>query len=191
MEDTPNRPNALEAIWQETKEAEFTMPSDHLTGALLRTLAASRFHSRLLELGTGTGLSAAWILDGMDSESTLDSVDSDAAVAAVAQRHLGSDSRLRLHVQDGAEFLSAIEPSYYDFIFADAWPGKYTHFDLAIGALKRGGLYIVDDMLPQSNWPDGHAAKAAKFCETIEARRDLQIVKLNWSTGLIVAAKVG
>jgi hypothetical protein len=26
--------------------------------------------------------------------------------------------------------------------------------------LKPGGLYVIDDMLPQPNWPEGHAAKA-------------------------------
>ena len=53
-------------INQATQTAGFTMASDVLTCSLLRTLAASKPAGRFLELGTGTGLSTAWILDGMD-----------------------------------------------------------------------------------------------------------------------------
>jgi predicted O-methyltransferase YrrM len=183
-------PESLQAIWRDTTDSGFTMPSDYQTGALLRMLAASRPNARLLELGTGTGLSAAWILDGMDAGSVLDSVDDDATMSGIAQRHLGDDRRLHLYVEDGADFLARAEPFRYDFIFADAWPGKYTCLDLAIASLKKGGLYIVDDMLPQPNWPDGHEEKAEALCETLDSRSDLRIVKLSWSTGLILAARI-
>ena len=51
------------------------MASDPQTGSFLRALAASKPAANLLELGTGTGLSAAWLLDGMDATSQLDSVE--------------------------------------------------------------------------------------------------------------------
>src|SRR3954467_2047419 len=91
-----NPPTELAAIQQETTANGFTMPSESLTGALLRSLAASKSGGRLLELGTGTGLATAWMLAGMDTGATLTSVDNDAAVQAIAQRHVGHDSRLRL-----------------------------------------------------------------------------------------------
>jgi predicted O-methyltransferase YrrM len=61
-------PQALEKIEADTKSIGFSMGSERLTGALLRALAASRPKSKILELGTGTGISAAWLLDGMDNE---------------------------------------------------------------------------------------------------------------------------
>ena len=191
MDDTTitSIPTHLESIWKDTLDAGFSMPSDHQTGSLLRTLAASRPNAKLLELGTGTGLSAAWILDGMDANSTLDSVDTDPAVVAIARRHLGYDQRLKLHVQDGAQFLANCAATFYDYIFADAWPGKYSDLELALGSLKIGGVYIIDDMLPQSNWPDGHGESVIALCDTLDSRPDLQITKLNWSTGLIIATK--
>jgi len=39
------------------------MPSDVMVGALLRLLAAAKPGGRMLELGTGTGLATAWVLD--------------------------------------------------------------------------------------------------------------------------------
>jgi predicted O-methyltransferase YrrM len=92
------------------------------------------------------------LLNGMDSSSQLDSVDNDPQALAIAQRHLGGDPRATLHLANGAEFLEQ-EQSHFDFIFADAWPGKFTHLDLALSKLRAGGIYLVDDLLPQTNWP--------------------------------------
>jgi hypothetical protein len=55
--------------------------------------------------------------------------------------------------------------------------------------LKAGGLYIVDDMLPQSNWPDGHAAKAEKLVLELGSRSDLFLTRLDWCTGIILCVK--
>jgi len=43
----------------ESEELGFTMGSEPRTGALLRTLAASKPGGRFLELGTGTGVGRA------------------------------------------------------------------------------------------------------------------------------------
>lgn len=53
-------PTALRAIEQETRALGFGMASDALTGALLRTLAASKPSGVFLELGTGTGPQPTW-----------------------------------------------------------------------------------------------------------------------------------
>jgi len=161
------------------------------TGSLLRTLAAAKPAGRFLELGTGTGLATAWLLDGMDRASRLISIETDEAVLTIAREVLGGDERVSFVQADGGEWLRQSEPAQFDLIFADAWPGKYSHLDEALRSLKRGGLYVIDDMLPQPNWPDGHASKVEQLIETLENRDDITITKLNWSTGLIIAAKVG
>jgi hypothetical protein len=69
-------------------------------------------------------------------------------------------------------------------------PGKYTHLDDALALLKLGGLYVIDDMLPQPAWPEGHAEKVPALLAALESRKDLRVTKLNWSTGLILATKV-
>jgi hypothetical protein len=38
-------------------------------------------------------------------------------------------------------------------------PGKYDLFEETFALLKTGGFYIIDDMLPQPNWPAGHAER--------------------------------
>jgi predicted O-methyltransferase YrrM len=165
------------------------MASEPQTGSFLRTLAATKPAGTFLELGTGTGLSTAWILDGMDQTSTLLSVDNDEKVQSIAIQHLGRDPRVAFQLADGAAFLETLKGQTFDFIFADTWPGKYDHLDEALALLKPGGLYLIDDMLPQSNWPPGHTLKVTTLISTLEQRPDLTITKLSWATGLIIAAK--
>ena len=191
MNDTTNlhSPSVIPAIQQDTTASGFPMASEPLTGSLLRTLAATKPAGAFLELGTGTGLSTAWILAGMDQDSRLITMDNDEAVVAIAKRHLGHDPRVSFHVADGAEFLATLHGRTFDFIFADTWPGKYDHLDEALALLKPGSIYVIDDMLPQPNWPPGHDVKATNLIATLEQRADLTITKINWASGLIIATK--
>jgi predicted O-methyltransferase YrrM len=182
-------PEALSDIQRATEAAGFRMASDQLTGSLLRVLAASKPAGALLELGTGTGMGAAWLLSGMDAASTLDTVDHDEAVVSVARRSLAHDSRIRFHVSDGAAFLASLAGQQFDLIFADTWPGKFDHLDEALSLLRPGGIYVVDDLLPQPSWPEGHAPKIPRFLHALEERLDLHLTRISWSTGLVLASK--
>src|SRR5262245_63988812 len=129
------------------------------------------------------------MLDGIDAEARLVPIAMDDANIEVAKSFLGDDRRATFICADGGEWLLSAEPDRFDLIFADSWPGKYTHLDEALRLLKRGGLYVVDDMLPQPNWPDGHAQRAGELISILESRKDLIITKLNWSTGVIIGTK--
>ncbi len=182
-------PTSYRGIDEATRLSGFTMASDVLTCSLLRTLASSKPAAKFLELGTGTGLSTAWILDGMDTESTLTSVDNDAKFLEIAESFLGADKRLKLICSDGADWVQENRAQKYDYIFADTWHGKYLLLDEVLYMLNKGGLYIIDDMLPQANWPDGHSEKVTNLMEVLENRSDLTITKQIWATGIIVAVK--
>jgi predicted O-methyltransferase YrrM len=172
-----------------TNASGFTMASDPLTCSLLRTLAASKPYGSFLELGTGTGLSTSWILDGMDKESTLISIDNAAEFLDIAKQFLSDDKRLKLVLADGEEWLKENRRRKFDFIFADTWHGKYLMLEETLMMLNKGGLYIIDDMLPQPNWPEGHQEKAVQLVKDLEAKEDLLLVKQAWATGIIIAVK--
>jgi predicted O-methyltransferase YrrM len=176
-------------IDEATKASGFTMASDILTCSLLRTLAASKPSGKFLELGTGTGLSTSWILDGMDQKSTLTSIDFDDKFLEIANKFLGGDKRLTLVSTDGEAWVNKNMQQKYDYIFADTWHGKYLMLEEVLAMLNQGGLYIIDDMLPQPNWPDGHDQKAINLVKQLEAREDLVLTKQVWATGIIVAVK--
>jgi predicted O-methyltransferase YrrM len=172
-----------------TKESGFTMASDIKTCSLLKTLATSKPSGKFLELGTGTGLSTAWILDGMDRNSTLISFDNDGKFLNIAQKYLGHDERLKLILSDGEDWVKNNLGQKFDYIFADTWHGKYLLLDEVLEMLNKGGLYIVDDMLPQPNWPDGHQEKVVNFIKYLEGRSDLTLTRQNWATGIIIVVK--
>jgi predicted O-methyltransferase YrrM len=127
----------------------------------------------------------------MDAQSRLITVDHDEKVISVAKRYLANDPRVTFYTMGGAAFLQSMKEQgiTFDFIFADTWPGKYAHLDDALQLLKASSFYVIDDMLPQASWPADHAPRVSKLIATLEQREDLRITKLNWSTGLIVAAK--
>jgi predicted O-methyltransferase YrrM len=182
-------PKAYFDIDKATKESGFTMASDIETCSLLKTLATSKLSGKFLELGTGTGLSTAWILDGMDINSTLISLDHDETFLNIAHNFLGDDERLKLVLSDGGDWIKSNLGEKFDYIFADTWFGKYLLLDEVLEMLNIGGFYIVDDMLPQTNWPDGHQEKAVNFVKKLEYRNDLTLTKQNWATGIIIAVK--
>lgn len=188
-EVTQSLPKAYSEIDAATKLSGFTMASDILTCSLLRTLAASKVAGKFLELGTGTGLSTSWILDGMDKDATLISIDNDPLFLKIANDKLGFDSRLTLELTDGAQWIEENKGQRFDYIFADTWHGKYFLIDEALSMLNKGGLYIIDDMLPQPNWPDGHQEKVIKLIAYLEAREDLVLTKMVWASGIIIAIK--
>ncbi|WP_316748496.1 O-methyltransferase [Pedobacter gandavensis] len=184
-----NYPEAYLAIDEATKDAGFTMASATMTCSLLQTLAASKPGGNFLELGTGTGLSTAWILEGMDQQANLTSIDNDAQFLSIAERFLGQDSRLKLECIEGEDWVLQNKGQQYDYIFADTWHGKYLMLDEVLDMLKPGAFYIIDDMLPQENWPEGHAEKAIRLIEVLEQRDDLVLTKQCWATGIVIATK--
>lgn len=182
-------PAAYKAIKEATELSGFTMASDVLTCSLLRTLAGTKPDGKFLELGTGTGLSTAWILDGMDQNSTLISIDNDPVFLEIASRYLANDNRLHLICTDGCEWITNNHHQKFDYIFADTWHGKYLVLDEVLSMLNKGGLYIIDDMLPQPNWPDGHQEKSINLVKYLETKPDLLLTKQLWATGIILAVK--
>ena len=182
-------PATLPRILSRTADLRFEMGSEDRTGALLRTLAASKPGGRFLELGTGTGVSTAWVLDGMDSASGLISVDVNLSFQQAARDTLGADPRLTFVIEDAVDFLERQPAASFDFVFADALRGKYEGLDHALRVVKPGGVYVIDDMLPQSNWPDGHGSRVLALLDTLAAHQDFQSTPMAWASGLLIAVR--
>jgi len=176
-------------ITRKSEEIGFTMPSDFYVGSFLKTLIASKPNGRFLEIGTGIGLSLSWMIEGMDADSKLISVDNDQELISIATSYFGSDDRVEVICKDGTDWIKEYSGAKFDLIFADAWPGKYSEIDEVLDLVKVGGFYIIDDMTKQPNWPAGHEDNVIELTAYLEQREDLQLTKMNWSTGLIMAVK--
>lgn len=167
----------------------FDMNSGWQVGQLLASLAASRPGGQLMELGTGCGLGAAWLLSGMDADARLITVDTDDGPQAVARDVLGADERVQFVHEDGGEVLEHTLPASFDLVFADAWPGKFSHLDEALAALKPGGMYVVDDLLPQPNWPEGHQTRVDAYLADLRGREGFVLTQMDWATGVALLVR--
>ena len=86
--------------------------------------------------------------------------------------------------------MSSCRPQAYNFVFADAWRGKYSHLHFALSTLAVGGLYFIDDLLPQSNWPNHHQLKVydrLSFFNQLDSRA---VSQLHWGSGRAVITKL-
>lgn len=89
MDDRPYfRPAALDQLLADAAGLGFAMSCEDRTGSLLATLAASKPGGHVVELGTGVGAGASWLLHGMRADAHLTSVETDPAYQAVAAAHL-------------------------------------------------------------------------------------------------------
>ena len=185
-----NLPANLSLLEAAAARRGFALSSEPRTGALLRTLAASKPGGRLLEIGTGVGSGTAWLLDGMDPAARLITVEQDPTLVTIARQALGDDPRVTFIETDGAAWLRDQAEGPFDLIFADSWPGKFADFEAAWSRLTVGGLYVIDDLLPQASWPDGHAPEVDRLVAELSRRGDCRLVRLAWSSGLILAVRI-
>ncbi len=186
---TNNTPARFQKLLQKSSDIGFTMPSDERAGSLLRTLVATKPNGHFLELGTGMGLSLSWMVDGIDSGSQVVSIDNDQSLIDLVSLEFEQDTNVTLTCVDGAEWIRNYSGPAFDLIFADAWPGKYELLEETLEMVKPGGLYIIDDMCEQPNWPEGYADKADKLSKHLLSRTDFTITQLNWSTGIFICVK--
>ena len=119
----------------------------HQVASLLELLAASIQAQAIIEIGTGTGISGAALLEGMKTGGVLTSIDLEAEY----QRHakelftsLGCESnRTRLIAGRALDVLPRFSDRAYDLIFVDADAGDYPAIlNQTKRLLRIGGLVI-------------------------------------------------
>lgn len=48
---------------------------------------------------------------------------------------------------------------------------------------------MIDDLLPQPNWPEGHAEKVPVLIEQLVANSSFEVLPLVWASGVVVAVR--
>ena len=177
------------ALRRAAADLNFDQTSDDAIGDLLTALATSKPNGRLLDLGTGVGLSLGHLLAGMNAGASVISLDNDPALVAVARQHFGNDPRAEILVCDGKAWINEYRGAPFDLIFADTWPGKFFVLDRTLSLVAPGGFYLIDDLRPQPNWPEGHHEKVTALIHYLKQRDDFRLVEMDWSTGLILMVK--
>jgi predicted O-methyltransferase YrrM len=169
--------------------AGFTMSCEPDVGLLLAVLAAAvPAGGRILELGTGAGVSTAWLIHGLATRTDVEvvTVDNNQATAGLAAQ-APWPSYLRPIVGDAVHVTA--HAGTFDLIFADAQGGKWDGLDVTITALRPGGHLLVDDMTPPQFANAHHEHKTSEVRTRILGHPDLISVPIAWSTGLILSTR--
>jgi predicted O-methyltransferase YrrM len=128
----------------------FTRSCSEESGRLLQVLAGARGLERVAEIGTGTGVGAAWMLSALDPDVAFVTVELDEERARAAAELLADDVAARVLQGDWRELLPGEAP--FDLLFVDATPAKAD--EDVVGLLAPGGILVLDDLTPGYADPD-------------------------------------
>lgn len=175
------------------------LPVPPLVGATLRLLAAVTGAHAVAEVGTGTGVSALWLLRGMRSDGVLTTVDTEGehhrlARAALAEAEVAS-GRTRLITGRAQEVLPRLAERAYDLVHVDV--PLESALDLlgeAVRVLRPGGVLAVSGALAGGRVPDGAARDAEAvagraLAKAVREEERLTPLLLPIGAGLLVAAR--
>lgn len=121
-------------------------------GAVLRVVAAALAARAVVEVGTGTGVAALWMLRGMPDDGVLTTIDVElehqrAAKVAFAEAGV-APARTRTIPGRASDVLPRLTDGAYDLVLVGADPHAYPEYvDEALRLLRRGGVLAVDGAL--------------------------------------------
>ncbi|MFC6092228.1 O-methyltransferase [Saccharothrix lopnurensis] len=186
--DLPPAVPALSAKAQAIADrGRWRLSSEPRTGALLRTLVASKPGGLVLEVGSGVGVGSGWLLDGMDAEARLITLEVHVRISGVCREVLAEDPRAEVITADATEWLANYSGRPFDFVFVDTTITKFDRRDLLWPHLADGALFVADDLLPGDTWAPDHPERVQRFRREIMAEPDLLPVLVDWASGLVIA----
>lgn len=151
------------------------------TGALLRVLAAARDARAVVEIGTGAGVGSLWILEGMNRDGVLTTIDPEgefhrAAREAFRASHVATH-RSRFINDRALNVLPRMAEDAYDMVVIDG-PAEETpdYLDHATRMLRRDGVLVVTNALWYGNVAD-------------PARRDMNTVVMREMTRALLESE--
>ncbi|GIJ24287.1 O-methyltransferase [Micromonospora lutea] len=182
-------PVRAQRAFDRASELGFQGACEDPVGPLLATLAAAvPPDGRILELGTGTGVGTAWLVDGLGrrDDARLETVELDEVLAA-AVRADDWPTHVTIHTGDAEALLPTL--GWFDLIFADAVAGKWTGLHLTIDALAPGGLLVVDDMDLERYTDPEHRAAVRRVERTLTDDPRLVTARISAGTGLMISTR--
>lgn len=169
-------------------------------GSTLAFLAAAIDAHTVVEIGTGAGVSAGWLLRGMRGGGVLTSIDTEAehqrhAKAALADAGY-SAQRFRLINGSGLDVMSRLADASYDLVFIDVHTTDYTDLlDAAVRLLRPRGIVAFHDALAdghigEMSRRDPHTVALRELAKRLQSNDELLPVALPLGDGLLAAVRL-
>lgn len=165
-------------------------------GRILHQLALMIGAKTVFEMGSAIGYSTIWWARAVGGGGRVIYTDGDSKNAERARGYFeraGVSDRISIRTGDALELLSE-EKQQFDVIFNDVDKEDYPRvFRLAVPRLRRGGLFVTDNVLwsgrvAQPN-PDDHTKAILEFNRLLYSSPDLFTTILPIRDGVAVAVK--
>jgi predicted O-methyltransferase YrrM len=159
------------------------------TGAYLRHLAHQLSAQSVVEIGTGSGVGALWLLEGMMASGTLTSIDDEMEHTNIAKMALAeadiAQPRFRLITNSVMDVMTKLTDRAYDLVVFRHNPEDLSFaISEAHRVLRSGGVFVIDNFFGGSKVQD----PAQRDPRTIALREAGKSIKLDteaWVTTLI------
>jgi caffeoyl-CoA O-methyltransferase len=163
---------------------------------VLYQLAIISGAKQIFEMGSAIGYSTIWWARAVGDDGCVTYTDGDPKRAERARRFFeraGVSSRIKVRVGDALEILSE-QKQQYDIIFNDVDKTDYPRVvRLALPCLKRGGLFITDNVLWSGKVnkpnPDAQTKAILQFNKLIYGSTELFTTILPIRDGVAVCVK--
>lgn len=158
-------------------------------GAYLRHLAHMLSAQSVVEVGTGSGVGALWLLDGMIQSGTLTSIDDEMEHTTIAKMALSdagiAQNRYRLITNPVVDVMTKLADRAYDLVIL-----RHNPEDLSFAIseshriLRSGGVLVIDNFFGGGKVPDP-AQRDPKTVALREAGKAIKADTDNWVSSLI------
>jgi len=159
------------------------------TGAYLRHLAHQLSAQSVVEIGTGSGVGALWLLEGMMASGTLTSIDDEMEHANIAKMALAeadiAQPRFRLITNSVMDVMTKLTDRAYDLVVFRHNPEDLSFaISEAHRVLRSGGVFVIDNFFGGSKVQDP-AQRDPKTIALREAGKSIKADTDAWVTTLI------
>ncbi len=160
----PDRDPVLLEMEQYAREHKFPIVGA-LVGTFLSQMAFLIGARDIFEMGSGYGYSAYWFAKGMPDGGHIICTDGEQDNMDLAREyHQRGDFKANFdyHSRDAREIISRFDGPF-DIIFNDIDKEQYPEaFELAVPRLRRGGLFITDNVLWSGRVLDDNPSDSTK-----------------------------
>ena len=145
-------PEILQQLNKETWQKVLAprMLSGHLQGRVLSMISKIQNPKYILEIGTYTGYSALCLLEGMQADGALHTIDINEELVDLQRKYFdrsGRGGEIIQHLGDAREIIPTLDLSF-DLVFIDADKRNYPNYlELILPRLSSGALIISDNVL--------------------------------------------
>ena len=162
------------------------------TGAYLRQLAHQIKAQAVVEIGTGSGVGALWLLEGMLSSGTLTSIDDEMEHSSIAKIALSeadiAQPRYRLITNSVMDVMTKLTDRAYDLVVFRHNPEDLSFaISEAHRILRSGGVFVIDNFFGGGKVPD----PAQRDPKTVALREAGKLIKGDTDSWLTSLAPIG